>query len=88
MTRKEILEKLKDIILFAMPDKKDIIEKCTEQSSLTTDIGLNSVGLLYVVIAVEEFFNVSFDNVSFEDFEKVKNVVDFIEKKDSYAVDA
>ena len=88
MTRKEILEKLKDIILFAMPDKKEIVEKCNEESNLTTDVGLNSVGLLYVVIAVEEFFNVSFDNVSFEDFEKVKNVVDFIEKKDSYAVDA
>jgi len=88
MKRQEILEKLKDIILFAMPDKKEIVEKCNEESNLTTDIGLNSVGLLYVVIAVEEFFNVSFDNVSFSDFEKVKNVVDFIEKQGDYAVDA
>ena len=88
MTRKEILEKLKDIILFAMPDKKDLIDKCDENSNLTTDVGLNSVGLLYVVIAVEEFFNVSFDNVSFDEFEKVKNVVDFIEKQGENAVDA
>ena len=88
MTRQEILEKLKDIILFAMPDKKDTIENCTEESNLTTDVGLNSVGLLYVVIAVEEFFNVSFDNVTFDEFEKVGNVVDFIEKQAQDVVDA
>lgn len=88
MTRQEIIDKLKDIILFAMPDKKEIVDNCNENSNLTTDIGLNSVGLLYVVIAVEEFFNVSFDNVTFEDFETVKNVVDFIENKDKYEVDA
>lgn len=79
MTRDEIIEKLKDIIKFAMPNKVDVIENCTEESNLITDVGLNSVGLLYIVIAVEEFFNVSFDDVSFNDFETVKDVIDFIQ---------
>ena len=81
MKRIEIAEKLKDIILFAMPNKQEIIEKCDENSNLTTDIGLNSVGLLYIVIAIEELFNVSFENVSFDDFKTVKDVIDYISKE-------
>ena len=81
MTREEIKDKLKDIITFAMPDKKEAIEQATEYSNLITDIGLNSVGLLYVVIAVEEFFDISFDGVAFNDFASVKDVVDYIEKQ-------
>ena len=81
MTRNEVLEKLKDLILFAMPNKAEVVEKCDESSNLTTDVGLNSVGLLYLVIAVEEMFNVSFENVSFDDFQTVKDVVDYILKE-------
>ena len=81
MTRIEIIEKLKDIISFAMPDKAELIGSCSEDLNLSTDIGLNSVGLLYIVIAVEEFFNISFDDVGFSDFETVKDVIDYIEKK-------
>lgn len=81
MTRQEILEKLKDIILFALPNKKDLVDSCNENSNLTTDIGLNSVGLLYIVIAIEELFNVTFEDVSFDDFKTVKDVVDYIYKK-------
>lgn len=81
MTRTEIIEKLKDIISFAMPDKAELIGNCSEDLNLSTDIGLNSVGLLYIVIAVEEFFNISFDDVGFSDFETVKDVIDYIEKK-------
>ena len=88
MERQEIIEKLKDLINFAMPNKADVIEKCTEDSNLTTDIGLNSVGLLYIVIAVEEFFKVSFENVSFDDFQTVRDVIDYIEKNQADEMDA
>ena len=83
MKREEIVEKLKDIIIIAMPNKKEIIEKCTADSNLITDVGLNSVGLLYIVIAVEELFNVSFD-----DFETVKNVIDYIYENQKDEMDA
>ena len=52
-----------------------------ESANLMTDVGLSSVGVLYVVIAIEEFFNIRFDNVGFGDFKTVGDVVDYIEKK-------
>ena len=80
MSRAEIGEKLREIIIFALPNKKDMIEKCTEESNLRTDIGLNSVGLLYIVIAIEEIFQITFENVTFDSFQTVKDVIDYIEK--------
>lgn len=81
MTRDEIKEKLADIMLMAMPEASEIIKNCTEQSNLNTDLGLNSVGLLYIVIAIEEFFSIVFENVNFGDFKTVGDVVDYIEQK-------
>ena len=81
MTRAEIIEKLKSIILLAMPDSEEIIDNCTEESNLHTDLGLNSVGMLYVVIAIEEFFSIRFDNANFNDFKTVSDVVDYISLK-------
>jgi acyl carrier protein len=80
MTRNEIIEKLKDVMVMATGDEK-VLEHCTESSNLTTDLGLNSVGILYVVIAIEEFFNVQFDDVGFGDFKTVGDVIDYIERK-------
>lgn len=76
--RSEITEKLKEILVLALGDTVNV-ENCTEQSNLTTDLGLNSVGILYVVIAIDEFFNVRFDDVSFSDFRCVGDVLDYIE---------
>ena len=76
--RIEIGEKLKEILVLALGDTVDL-SYCTEQSNLTTDLGLNSVGILYVVIAIEEFFNIRFEDVSFGDFATVGDVLDYIE---------
>lgn len=82
MTRIEVTEKLKDILVMAMGDaSSEILDGCTEDSDLVNDLGLNSVGLLYVVIAIEEFFQIQFDDVGFGDFKTVKDVIDYIEKK-------
>ena len=80
MTRNEIIEKLKDVMVMATGDNQ-VLENCTESSNLTTDLGLNSVGILYIVIAIEEFFNVQFDDVGFGDFKTVGDVIDYIERK-------
>lgn len=79
LTRTEIAEKLGDILKLALGDTVDL-SRCTESSNLTTDLGLNSVGILYVVIAIEEFFNIRFGDVSFNDFKCVGDVLDYIEK--------
>lgn len=81
MTRAEIKEKLAEILLMAMPDASDVINNCTEESNLNTDLGLNSVGMLFIVIAIEEFFSITFENVDFGDFKTVGDVVDYIERR-------
>jgi acyl carrier protein len=57
------------------------LDSLDEASSLVTDLGLNSVGILYIVIAIEEEFSIEFENVGFSDFKTVGDVVDYIEEK-------
>ena len=50
-------------------------EGVTESSRLIEDVGMNSIGLLYMAMAVEETFGVTFEN---EDFLRLKTVGDVI----------
>ena len=81
MTRDEVIVKLKEILKFSLPNGQEIVEKAEEDSNLYTDLGLSSVGMLYSVIAIEEIFKISFDDVNFGDFQTVRDVIDFILKK-------
>lgn len=81
MTRNEVIDRLKEILLAADERNRPLIENCTEQSNLITDFGFSSVNMLYMVIAVEEVFQIRFDNVSVTDFETLGDVVNFIEQK-------
>ena len=54
-------------------DVKDI----SEESRLIEDLGMNSIGLLYMAMAVEEEFSLSFKN---EDFANLRTVGDVIRK--------
>ncbi|MBR5779356.1 MAG: acyl carrier protein [Clostridia bacterium] len=81
MSRSEIFEKLNEVINMVMPALDVTETEITEDSNLVNDIGLSSVGILYVVIAIEEFFGIRFDDVGFADFETIKDVIDYIEKK-------
>ncbi|MBQ8394106.1 MAG: hypothetical protein IJX49_00850 [Clostridia bacterium] len=81
MSRSEIIEKLKEVIKMATGSDDSALVEINENSSLVTDLGLNSVGVLYVVIAIEEFFSIQFDDVGFGDFSTVGSVIDYIEKK-------
>ena len=65
----------------AMPSSEADLSKLNESSHLVNDVGLSSVGVLYIVIAIEEFFNIRFDDVGFADFKTIGDVVDYIEKK-------
>ena len=80
MTRQEIIEKLKEIAELTVQDPA-ILANMNEDSDLNTDLGLSSVGILYIAIAIEEMFNIRMDDVSFGDFKTVRDVADYIEKK-------
>ena len=81
MTKTEIEVKLRDIFRLAVSNPSVQPEDITGDSNLNTDLGLTSIGLLYVVIAVEEFFDISFDDVSVGDFRTVNDVIDYIYRK-------
>ena len=63
LSRNEIKAKLGDILAMVMNDGQVDVTTLEEGSELVSDLGLNSVGVLYIVIAIEEFFNIEFDNV-------------------------
>ena len=81
MTDSEILRKLKEIFRTALPDKADIMESVDMDSDLRTQVGLNSIGMICMVIMIEETFSIQFDDVGFNDFVTVRDVVDYIRKR-------
>lgn len=81
MSRTEIIEKLKEILLAADDRNRDKVAACTEESRLVADLGFSSVSMLYMVIAIEEEMNIRFDNVGASDFQTLGDVVNYIEAK-------
>lgn len=80
MSRNEIKEKLLQVMEMVAPSDGVDWSAVTEQTSLVNDIGLSSVGVLYIVIAIEEFFGIRFENVGFADFKTIGDVVNYIEE--------
>jgi acyl carrier protein len=56
-------------------------EAVTPEASLREDIGINSIGLLYMAMAVEEEFGIKFNNEDFPAMVTVGDVVACIEGK-------
>ena len=73
------MNKLKEILVAMDPKNADRLDSVTENSKLVTDLGLSSVGMLYMVIAIEESFGIEFDND--KPFEMVGQVIDYIEER-------
>lgn len=78
MSREEIFKKLQELIKLANSSNVEQIESCTEDSDLRTDLGLTSIGVLYLAISIEQTFDIVFTDTAFDDFTKVKDVVDYI----------
>lgn len=81
LTRQEIFEKLKEILISMDPTKKDKIDSVNESTRLLEDLGLTSVAMLYMVVAIEETFDILFDNLGTDDFKTIGNTIDYIEEK-------
>ncbi len=79
MTKPEIIEKLKDILLVADGGNAEKINNADENTRLLEDLGLNSVNVLYLVIAIEEVFEIRFDDdTGVDSFSTVGDVADYI----------
>lgn len=53
------------------------------EANLRDDIGINSIGLLYMAMALEEEFKIKFTNDDFTEIGTVNDVINIIEKKAS-----
>lgn len=82
MDRKEIIERLKPIIKTYTPNEtKEKIDGLTEDANFITDLNINSVNLVDIVLDVEEEFNISIDDDSMEEMVTVKASIDVILSK-------
>ena len=80
MTREEIFGKLKELIKLANTSSPELLDSCKEESNLRGDLGLTSIGVLYLAISIEQTFDIEFGDTSFDDFNTVKDVIDYIEQ--------
>ena len=74
----EILEKLIQIL------KKSTTKEVADvdfDSDLRMDLGIESVGMMFLAVMIEKEFNVSFEGVELDSFKKVSDVVEFIRNK-------
>lgn len=83
MSRDQIVEELKNIMLSSDDSESNqkLVENCSLESELTGYFGLNSIGVLYIVISAEETFGIRFEGVGMADFVTLGDVVNYIEKK-------
>lgn len=80
LSRNEILEKLKEILVAMDPSQEGKLDNVNESTRLVEDLGLMSISLLFMVVSIEEKFNVELGDVSVNDFVTVKDTIDHIEK--------
>lgn len=74
------LERLIKVFNAVFEDSVDT-SAVTETANLREDIGINSIGLLYMAMAVEEEFGIKFNNEDFPAMVTVGDVVACIEGK-------
>ena len=80
MKKEEILQKLKEIFVLVVNRDADV-SSITFESKIIQDLGVSSVGLIYLMVAVEETFNIDMSDASFNSFETVGDVVNYIQGK-------
>ena len=76
----QTLERLTKVLNVVFEGSIDITG-VTLESALREDMGINSIGLLYMAMAVEEEFGIKFNNEDFTSIHTVADVVACIENK-------
>jgi len=77
MDRKEILDGLKEILLLIKPSLD--LSAVTEGSQLISDIGLDSLTIMLLSLAIENKFKIKFEGTL--KFNTVGEVIDYIQSK-------
>ena len=77
MTKEEILQKLKDIFKLVVHNGVEV-DVLDPSANITLDLGVNSVAMIYLVLAIEKSFNIEMRDVTYNSFKTVGEVVDYI----------
>lgn len=75
----EILEKLKYVVATIKGISTNELDFVDETTRIKEDLGLNSIGVLYAVFAIEHTFNITFEDLKFDSFQTVGDVIKYIE---------
>ena len=78
MSKLEIIETLKKIFCTVIDENKDF-SNVTEDTNIIKDLGVNSVGLIYLLMAIEETYDIDMSDVTISTFEKIGDVIAYIE---------
>ncbi len=76
----QTIERLMKVFQVVFEESVDAAQ-ITPEASLREDIGINSIGLLYMAMAVEEEFGIKFTNEDFSTIQTVGDVIACIEAK-------
>lgn len=79
MNEQQVFEKLLNVFSIVVNRNVDA-SKITMDSKIVEDLGVNSIGLVYLAVAVEEEFGIDMSNVSLESFNTVGDVIKYIQK--------
>lgn len=80
MRELEILEELKKIFVLVV-NRGASVDKMTLEAKIISDLGVSSVGMIYLMVAIEEQFGIDMSDVTFNTFESVGDVVSYIKNK-------
>ena len=79
MNDKEIFERLLNV--FSMVVNRNVdASMINVNSKIVEDLGVNSIGLVYLAVAVEEEFDVDMSDASLESFKTVQDVINYIKE--------
>lgn len=79
MNELEVIETLKKIFKLVVNKDADV-ENITKESKIIEDLGITSIGIVYLAIAIEEAFDVDMSDVTYKSFVTVGDVIDYILK--------
>ena len=82
VTRPQIIRQMCDILEPWVSDT-DLIDTICEETNLIRDLGLDSIGILQVILQTEKIFGISIENdeLDSEIFSKMGNLVSMIQEK-------
>lgn len=74
-----VFEKVKELILKELDHVDE--KKITMEANLENDLGADSIDAFEVIMALEEEYNITFEDNVAQNIKTVKDLVDYIEEK-------